>query len=41
MSDPLAAVGYRLSDFGFRLSAIGFRRAFGNPPLATAWPSPP
>ena len=33
MSDPLSAVGYRLS-------ASGCRRAFGNPPLATAWPSP-
>ena len=38
---PLSAIGFRLLAIGFQLLAFGYRCAFGNPPLATAWPSPP
>lgn len=37
----LSASGCWLLAIGFQLLAFGYRCAFGNPPLATAWPSPP
>ena len=46
--EEISAVRYRLwasgcwlLAIGFQLLAFGYRCAFGNPPLATAWPSPP
>lgn len=37
----LSAAGCWLLAIGFQLLAFGYRCAFGNSPLATAWPSPP
>lgn len=41
LGGPLSAIGFRLLAIGFQLLAFGYRCAFGNSPLATAWPSPP
>lgn len=41
VSYRLSAIGFRLLAIGFQFLAFGYRCAFGNPPLATAWPSPP